>query len=99
MHWPCRSPICWSPARRGDGALAVGYATIASFIGGVFSLVVLVILAPQLAKAAADPDLIEKLGRLNFVIRYRDREMFTAFYEEEYEGNKELPKLIGIDVK
>jgi tripartite-type tricarboxylate transporter receptor subunit TctC len=53
-------------------------------------------LAEACEKAAADPDLREKLGKLNFVVRYRNRSEFTKFYEEEYEGNKALLKLIGI---
>ncbi|MDE0354751.1 MAG: tripartite tricarboxylate transporter permease [Deltaproteobacteria bacterium] len=39
-------------ARRGDAPLALGYATMASFAGGIFSLAVLVLVAPQLAKVA-----------------------------------------------
>ncbi len=56
-------------------------------------------LSEACAVAAKDPNLIEKMGRLNFVIRYRDRETFTQFYEDEYEGNKKLLSLIGIEVK
>ena len=39
-------------AQRGDAPLALGWATIASFAGGIFSLVVLVLIAPQLARVA-----------------------------------------------
>jgi tripartite-type tricarboxylate transporter receptor subunit TctC len=56
-------------------------------------------LSQACAKAAADPEFKERLGKLNFVIRYRDRAEFTKFYNEEYEGNKDLLKLIGIKLK
>jgi tripartite-type tricarboxylate transporter receptor subunit TctC len=56
-------------------------------------------LSQACAKAAADPGLRAKLSRLNFAIRYRDRAEFTKFYNEEYEGNKSLLKLIGIKLK
>lgn len=36
-------------AQRGDGDLAIGWATAASVIGGLFSVLVLIIAAPQLA--------------------------------------------------
>ena len=36
-------------ARRGDADLAIGWATAASLIGGLFSVIVLIIAAPQLA--------------------------------------------------
>ncbi len=36
-------------ARRGDADLAIGWATAASVIGGLFSVIVLIIAAPQLA--------------------------------------------------
>lgn len=39
-------------ARRGHADLALGYATVASLFGGLFSIVVLVLLAPQLAAFA-----------------------------------------------
>jgi len=39
-------------ARRGDADLALGWATVASVIGGLFSIVVLVLAAPQLAAFA-----------------------------------------------
>ncbi|MFN4087487.1 MAG: tripartite tricarboxylate transporter permease [Alphaproteobacteria bacterium] len=39
-------------ARRGDAGLALGWATIASVIGGLFSTLVLVLAAPELAAAA-----------------------------------------------
>ncbi len=39
-------------AERGEGSEALSMATIASFIGGVFSCVALILLAPQLARVA-----------------------------------------------
>ena len=55
-------------AQKGDGALALGYATIASFIGGVFSLIVLVIFAPQLAKVALSFGPIETFALILFAL-------------------------------
>jgi putative tricarboxylic transport membrane protein len=55
-------------AQRGDGALALGYATIASFIGGVFSLVVLVVFAPQLARIALSFGPIETFALMLFAL-------------------------------
>lgn len=39
-------------ARKGEADLAIGWATLASLIGGLFSLVILIIAAPALAKVA-----------------------------------------------
>lgn len=55
-------------AQRGDGALALGYATIASFIGGIFSLIVLVMIAPQLAKFALRFGPIETFALIVFAL-------------------------------
>lgn len=55
-------------ARRGEGDLALGYATLASFAGGVFSLVVLVIAAPQLAKIALEFGPIETFALVLFAL-------------------------------
>ena len=55
-------------AQRGDGALALGYATIASFIGGIFSLVILVMLAPQLARFALNFGPIETFALIVFAL-------------------------------
>ncbi|GAB6156149.1 tripartite tricarboxylate transporter permease [Desulfosporosinus burensis] len=40
--------------QRGDAGKAIGYATIASFIGGIISAVILVVAAPPLAKIALE---------------------------------------------
>ena len=55
-------------AQRGDGALALGYATIASFVGGIFSLIVLVLIAPQLAKVALEFGPIETFALIVFAL-------------------------------
>lgn len=55
-------------AQRGDGALALGYATIASFVGGIFSLVVLVMIAPQLARFALEFGPIETFALIVFAL-------------------------------
>ncbi len=55
-------------AVRGEGALALGYATIASFVGGIFSLFILVIFAPQLAKLALFFGPIETFALLLFAL-------------------------------
>lgn len=39
-------------AKRGDGALAISLATLASVIGGIFGVVLLLLVAPPLARAA-----------------------------------------------
>lgn len=39
-------------SQRGEGSRAIGITTTASFIGGIISVIILVLLAPQLAKAA-----------------------------------------------
>jgi len=41
-------------AQKGQAGKALGMATIASFIGGIFSAIVLILLAPQLAKIALE---------------------------------------------
>ena len=51
-------------AKKGQAALAIGYATVASFIGGVFSLVVLVLAAPLLAKLSLQFGPIEMFALL-----------------------------------
>ncbi|MEM7463314.1 MAG: tripartite tricarboxylate transporter permease [Pseudomonadota bacterium] len=55
-------------AQRGDGALALGYATVGSFIGGIFSLIVLVLIAPQLAKFALQFGPIETFALIVFAL-------------------------------
>jgi len=55
-------------AQRGEGALALGWATIASFVGGVFSLVILVMLAPQLARFALNFGPIETFALIVFAL-------------------------------
>ena len=55
-------------AQRGDGALALGYATIASFVGGIFSLVVLVFAAPMLARVSLEFGPIETFALLLFAL-------------------------------
>ncbi|MDE0304540.1 MAG: tripartite tricarboxylate transporter permease [Albidovulum sp.] len=55
-------------ARRGDGDLALGYATMASFVGGVFSLIVLVLMATQSAKFALKFGPIETFAPLVFAL-------------------------------
>ena len=55
-------------AQRGDGALALGYATVASFIGGIFSLVVLIFIAPLLAKISLEFGPIETFALLLFAL-------------------------------
>lgn len=39
-------------ARAGDAGLAIGWATLSSFIGGIFSLIILVFAAPSLARVS-----------------------------------------------
>ena len=55
-------------ARRGDGDLALGYATIASFARGVFSLIVLVLIAPQPGKSELRFGPIETFALLVFAL-------------------------------
>ena len=55
-------------AQRGEGALALGYATIASFIGGIFSLIVLIFAAPLLARASLEFGPIETFALLLFAL-------------------------------
>ncbi len=55
-------------ARRGVGDLALGYATVASFVGGVFSLIVLVLIAPQLGKFELRFGPIETFALLVFAL-------------------------------
>ncbi|WP_299623021.1 tripartite tricarboxylate transporter permease [Pelagibius sp.] len=55
-------------AQRGEGALALGWATTASFIGGIFSLVVLILIAPQLAKVALEFGPIETFALVLFAL-------------------------------
>src|SRR5690606_3231329 len=46
-------------AQRGDAPLALGWVTVASTIGGIFSTVVLIFAAPQLAAVAINFGAIE----------------------------------------
>ena len=55
-------------AQRGDGALALGFATIASFFGGIFSLIVLVLVAPLLARVALEFGPIETFALIVFAL-------------------------------
>ena len=55
-------------AQRGEGALALGWATIASFVGGVFSLIILVTLAPQLARFALNFGPVETFALIAFAL-------------------------------
>lgn len=55
-------------SQKGDGALALGYATIASFVGGFVSLIVLIIFAPQLAKFALSFGPIETFALILFAL-------------------------------
>ncbi len=56
-------------------------------------------LADACEVAAADPELVEKLGGMNFAVRFRDRAEFTEFYASEFQGNRDLLKLIGIELE
>lgn len=55
-------------AKRGDAALALGYATVASVVGGMFSLVLLVVTAPQLARLSLRFGPIEIFALLLFAM-------------------------------
>ncbi|WP_417522774.1 tripartite tricarboxylate transporter permease [Marinovum sp.] len=55
-------------SQKGKGDLALGYATIASFVGGVVSLVVLIIFAPQLARFALSFGPIETFALILFAL-------------------------------
>ena len=55
-------------AQRGDSALALGWATIASAAGGLFSLVVLIIAAPLLARVALEFGPIETFALIVFAL-------------------------------
>lgn len=55
-------------AQRGDSALALGWATIASAVGGLFSLVVLIIAAPLLARIALEFGPIETFALIVFAL-------------------------------
>lgn len=49
--------------------------------------------------ASESAEFQEGLEAMNFVQRFRDHEEFAAFFAEEYEGNRELLGLIGIELK
>ncbi|MEM8541879.1 MAG: tripartite tricarboxylate transporter permease, partial [Pseudomonadota bacterium] len=55
-------------AQRGHGALALGYATVASFVGGIFSLIVLIFAAPLLARVSLEFGPIETFALLLFAL-------------------------------
>ncbi|MCL4748104.1 MAG: tripartite tricarboxylate transporter permease, partial [Burkholderiaceae bacterium] len=55
-------------ARRGEADLAIGWATLASFIGGVFSIAVLILAAPQLAAFAVRFGPIEYFALMVFAL-------------------------------
>ncbi len=55
-------------ARRGEANLAIGWATLASFIGGVFSIGVLILAAPQLAALAVRFGPIEYFALMVFAL-------------------------------
>ncbi|MBL6927939.1 MAG: tripartite tricarboxylate transporter permease [Rhodospirillales bacterium] len=55
-------------AQQGKAALALGWATVGSFIGGMFSLVLLVLTAPQLAKFSLNFGPIETFALILFAM-------------------------------
>lgn len=55
-------------ARQGKAALALGWATMASFVGGMFSLVLLVLTAPQLARFSLNFGPIETFALILFAM-------------------------------
>ncbi|MEO1018072.1 MAG: tripartite tricarboxylate transporter permease, partial [Pseudomonadota bacterium] len=55
-------------AQRGEAALALGWATIASTVGGLFSLIVLILVAPQLARIALEFGPIEMFALILFAL-------------------------------
>ena len=55
-------------AKQGKAALALGWATIGSFIGGVFSLVMLIMLAPELARFSLNFGPIEIFALITFAM-------------------------------
>lgn len=55
-------------AQQGNAALALGWATVGSFIGGMFSLVLLVLTAPQLAKFSLKFGPIETFALIFFAM-------------------------------
>ena len=55
-------------AKQGKAALALGWATMGSFIGGMFSLVLLVLLAPELARFSLNFGPIETFALLLFAM-------------------------------
>lgn len=55
-------------SQKGEGDLALGYAMIASFVGGIISLIVLIIFAPQLAKFALSFGPIETFALILFAL-------------------------------
>ncbi len=55
-------------AQRGEASLALGWATVASFVGGIFSLIVLILVAPQLARIALEFGPIEMFALILFAL-------------------------------
>ncbi|MDB6179740.1 tripartite tricarboxylate transporter substrate-binding protein [Paracoccus sp. Z330] len=53
-------------------------------------------LASACEAASNDTEVREKLSNMDFGLKFRGLEEFTEFYEQEYEGNKALLKLIGL---
>src|SRR5690606_1811590 len=47
-------------------------------------------------EAVKMPSLIDGLAAANHLISYRNREDFTAFYNEQFDVNRELLALIGL---
>lgn len=55
-------------------------------------------LSQACAVASEDPELLEKMDGINFYVKYRDHAAFSEFFEEEYNGNKQLLELIGVEL-
>ena len=56
-------------------------------------------LSEACGKAVKDEEFLSGMAKANYIVSYKSRADFKAFFEEQYEGNKELLSVIGVKLK
>lgn len=56
-------------------------------------------LSQACGEAVKTPGFIDGMAKANYIVRYKDRATFTAFFNEQYQKNKTMLPIIGVKLK